>query len=229
MAEHAFVRPLREADFADQLGLVPTWRVRLFSESCRAGSCRRPAGASRSFMSRSILSLKPVPTWPQCTRRPSSWTGEDERAELVDAPAAARRVPGDDARLASPGLDLHPLGCAHSGAIERVRALADDALDAGLARFLEECDAVALDVLGEEDVRRVDDRLAQRLLANAQLGGEQSRPSSCSRSNAMNVTGCSAAMRRASLSRPTLMRCCRRSNEGRPSASRTTSSPSTTA
>ena len=33
--------------------------------------------------------------------------------------------------------------------------------------------AVALDVLREEDVRRVDDGLAQRFLANAQLGGEQ--------------------------------------------------------
>ncbi len=57
----------------------------------------------------------------------------------------------------------------------------------------------------------------------------RSRPSSCSRSKAMNVTGCSAAMRRASLSRPTLMRCCNRSNDGRPSVSRTTSSPSITA
>ena len=33
--------------------------------------------------------------------------------------------------------------------------------------------AVALDVRGEEDVRRVDDGFAQRLLANAQLGAEQ--------------------------------------------------------
>ena len=42
-----------------------------------------------------------------------------------------------------------------------------------LAGDLEERCPVALDVLREEDVRRVDDGFAQRLLANAQLGAEQ--------------------------------------------------------
>ena len=146
---------------------------------------------------------------------------EQQRAEM---PARAGRfgIAADHELLARHALDLEP--CARSArAVRRLRALADHALDAELARVREEARAAAAHVVVVAQAARV--RAGRNVSRSAALrssngSSRRSRSSRYSRSNAKYVQ---------TSSRPDCSEFCRRWKSLTPSSRRTHSSPSISA
>ena len=172
VAEDAVPGPPGESDLADQLGFDPGGGFGGLGGDVERAGLHLEGSEAFPEVAQGLL-VEPGADLAAMDQPVAFQDGEDQGADLVGPPAATGGVAGDDAGLAQPGLDLQPVRAADPGTIERVGALPDDAFDARLAGDLEERGPVALDVLREEDVRRVDDGFAQCLLADAELGAEE--------------------------------------------------------
>ncbi len=140
-------------------------QVTPFSRGASAkGESGRLSVESRRVRLRSSSSSNPVPILPAKRSFPCGVVGTHQQRAEPAARTAGRGVAADHEVLALAALQLDP-GLRAAGDVHRIGELADQPLQAELARVLEHLFGVAAEVLAVAHLRRGLERLGEALLA----------------------------------------------------------------